>query len=367
MTVRISTLENGLRIVTEAMPHLETVSLGVWVGTGSRFEGAEENGISHLLEHMAFKGTGRRSAREIAETIENVGGDINAATSLETTAYYARVMKDDAPLAIDVLADILQNSTFEADELAREKDVILQEIAANLDNPEEVVFDTAQEIAFPDQPTGRSILGTPETLAGFDQDSLQSYLARQYVPSRMVLSAAGAVDHDAIAAQAGELFSSPANESAKSSVPADFAGGRRAVVRPIEQTHVVFAFEGPALGSADYYTAQVFSGLFGGGMSSRLFQKVREERGLCYSVYAYCWGMVDTGFFGIYAGTSADLVAEMRDVVFAELRDVAVNGPAEGELAKAKAQMKSGLLMGLESSSVRAEQMARHLLTYGRI
>ncbi len=367
MTVRISELPNGLRIVTEAMPHLETASLGVWIGTGSRHERVDENGISHLLEHMAFKGTERRSAREIAEAIENVGGDINAATSLETTAYYARVLKEDVPLAVDVLADILQNSIFADDELAREKDVILQEIAASIDSAEDLVFDTAQELAFAGQPAGRSILGTPETLATFDSGAVRRYLARHYAPSNMVISAAGAVDHDAMVRDVESRFSEMRGASA---VPADaavFTGGTRQIERPIEQSHVVFGFEAPALGTPEYYTAQVFAGVLGGGMSSRLFQRVREERGLCYSVYAYCWGMADTGLFGIYAGTSGELVDEMSDVIRGELQDIAVHGPGTTELQRAKAQMKSGLLMGLESSSMRAEQMARHLLMYGHV
>jgi len=367
MTVRISELPNGLRVVTDAMPHLETVSLGVWVRTGSRYESREENGISHLLEHMAFKGTVRRSAREIAEAIENVGGDINAATSLETTAYYARVLKGDVPLAVDVLADILQNSTFEAEELAREKDVIFQEIAASLDTPDDLVFDTAQNIAFAGQPAGRSILGTPETLARFDRDSLAGYLERQYTPSRMVVSAAGALDHEEFVAVVSTHFSSCAGPAAMAPGTAVFKGGDRMLDRPIEQTHVVLAFEAPPLGSQEYFTAQVFAGIFGGGMSSRLFQKVREERGLCYNVYAYCWAMVDTGLFGVYAGTSGELVNDMHDVIRSELADLAKEGPGADELSRAKAQMKAGLLMGLESSGVRAEQMARHLLTYGHV
>lgn len=367
MTVKTSTLTNGLRVVTEAMPHLETVSLGVWAGAGSRNEQAEENGISHLLEHMAFKGTARRSAREIAEAIENVGGDINAATSLETTAYYARVLKEDVPLALDVLADILQNSIFADDELAREKDVILQEIAASLDSPDDLVFDTAQELAFLNQAAGRSILGTPDTLARFDSGAVRGYLARHYRPENMVISAAGALDHEAIVRDVESHFANLNPGSEHVVDVADFTGGMRQIDRPVEQSHVVLGYEAPALGTPDYYTAQVFAGLLGGGMSSRLFQRVREERGLCYSVYAYCWGMADTGLFGIYAGTSPDLVDEMSDVIRGELQDLAFHGPNPTELKRAKAQMKSGLLMGLESSSMRAEQMARHLLMYGHV
>lgn len=367
MSVKTSALPNGLRIVTEAMPHLGTVSLGVWVGTGSRYERADQNGISHLLEHMAFKGTQRRSARDIAEAIENVGGDINAATSLETTSYYARVLKDDVALAIDVLGDILLNSVFEDDELAREKDVILQEIAASIDSSEDMVFDTAQELAFSGQAAGRSILGTPETLASFNPSGLRSYLAERYSPRNMVVSAAGALDHDAIVNCVAEHFGALKNCDTTPGEAAHFTGGTQFIERPIEQTHVVLGYEAPALGTPEYFASQVFAGVLGGGMSSRLFQKVREERGLCYSVYAYCWSMVDTGLFGIYAGTSGDMVDAMHDVIAAEITDLAKHGPSAVELSRAKAQMKSGLMMGLESSSMRAEQMARHLLTYGHV
>ncbi|MEL7542891.1 MAG: pitrilysin family protein [Pseudomonadota bacterium] len=369
MTVEVTTLANGLRVVTEEMPHLETASLGFWVGAGSRDENADENGISHLLEHMAFKGTARRNALEIAEAIENVGGDINAATSLETTAYYARVLREDVALAVDVIADILQNSVFDPDELAREKDVIFQEIAAALDTPDDLVFDTAQSLAFAEQSVGRSILGTPETLAGFDSSELRRYLAKHYHPSRIVVSAAGAVSHAAIVGMMGEHFSgsSPGNSTRGDGPAARFTGGARHVTRAIEQSHIVLGWSAPPLGTPEYYAAQVFAGMLGGGMSSRLFQKAREERGLCYSIYAYCWGLIDAGLFSVYAASSREHIAELADVINGEIADIAASGATATELARAKAQLKSGLLMGLESSSMRAEQMARHLLSYGHV
>ncbi|MEO0618829.1 MAG: pitrilysin family protein, partial [Pseudomonadota bacterium] len=369
MTVEVTTLANGLRVVTEEMPHLETASLGFWVGAGSRDERPDENGISHLLEHMAFKGTARRSAREIAEAIENVGGDINAATSLETTAYYARVLKEDVGLAVDVIADILQNSEFDPDELAREKDVIAQEIAAAHDTPDDLVFDTAQSLAFAGQSVGRSILGTPETLANFDSEELRAYLAAHYHPSRIVVSAAGAVSHAALVEAMSAHFSDAHFRSVhrEPDMAVKFTGGAEHITREIEQSHIVLGWSAPPLGTSDYFTAQVFAGLLGGGMSSRLFQKAREERGLCYSIYAYCWGLVDAGLFGVYAASSREQIAELAGVIDGEISELASSGPTAQELGRAKAQLKSGLLMGLESSSMRAEQMARHLLSYGRV
>ncbi|MEL6287314.1 MAG: pitrilysin family protein [Pseudomonadota bacterium] len=369
MSVGVTTLANGIRVVTEAMPHLETVALGVWVGVGSRHETRAENGISHLLEHMAFKGTQRRSSHEIAAAIENVGGDINASTSLEQTAYYARVLRGDTALALDVLADILRNSVFEPDELVREKDVIEQEIAAALDTADDLVFDTAQALAFDGHSAGRSILGTPETLAAFDAEQLRRFLAEKYAPGRIVISAAGAIEHAEFAGQVEALFGDmPARDLAEDTLsPAEFVGGTRYETRQIEQTHLILGWPAPPLGDPAYYSAHVLSGVLGGGMSSRLFQRAREERGLCYSIYAYCWSLVDAGLFGVYAATSGEHVAGLHALIRSELAELAGEGPGDEELMRAKAQLKSGLLMGLESPSVRADQMARHLLCYGRV
>lgn len=363
----VTKLSNGMRVVTQDMPHLETVSLGIWVATGARFERPDEHGISHLLEHMAFKGTETRSARDIVEQIEQVGGDLNAATSLETTAYYVRVLKGDDALALDVVADILLNATINEEELARERDVILQEIAGAQDSPEDVVYDLVQEAAYPDQALGRTILGTPESVSAITTDDLRGFLARHYEPQNFVVSAAGAVSHDSTCKQVEELFGGLKAGSPSANVAARYSGGAHAWDRPFEQSHVVIGFDSPSVHADDFYTAQVFSGLFGGGMSSRLFQEVRENRGLCYSIYSSAWGLSDSGMFTIYAATAQDMVDELIQVVSAELAEVAENGVTEKEVQRAKAQMKAGLLMGLENSSSRAEQMARHLLVYDRL
>jgi len=366
MTTKITRLDNGLTIATHAMGHLETASIGLFVATGARHESASEHGISHLLEHMAFKGTATRSARDIAEVIEQVGGDLNAATSLEQTAYYARVLADDVGLAVDVLADIVQNSVFDEAELAREKDVVLQEMASIDDSPEELVYDLVQARAFPGQPVGRPIIGTKESVTAISADTLREFLARRYRAGDMILSAAGKVAHEDIVRHARDKFGSLPPGRTERGEAARFVGGAGGLTRPFEQAHLVVAFEGPAYTSENYLAAQVLSGVLGGGMSSRLFQEVRERRGLCYAIYSSAWGISDGGMLAVYAATAKTTVEQLADVVTAELRMIARERPAECEVERAKAQLKAGLLMGLESSSARAEQLARHIAVYGR-
>ncbi len=366
MAVSVTRLESGLTVVTDHMPHLETASVGVWVDTGARNERTDQHGVSHLLEHMAFKGTQRRSARAIAEEIENVGGHLNAHTTHESTAYYARVLKNDTPLAVDIISDILQHSVFEAGELERERGVVIQEIGQSLDTPDDLVFDHLLEAAYPGQALGRTILGTVDTVKSFGREALQGYMDERYQAPRMVLAAAGGVDHDELVSLAQEGFAAVPGGKGAAAEPAKFRGGERRETRDLEQAHVALAFEGPAYGDPDYYTAQIFSSVLGGGMSSRLFQEVREKRGLCYSVFAYSWSFVDTGVLGVYAGTSPDDLAELMPVIAGEIARLGEDATEE-ETARAKAQMKAGLLMNLESSSSRAEQIARQYTIYGRV
>ncbi|HET9903557.1 MAG TPA: pitrilysin family protein [Xanthobacteraceae bacterium] len=365
MSVEITRLPTGLVVVTDAMPHLETASLGVWVGAGGRDERPEENGISHLLEHMAFKGTRRRTARQIAEEIEAVGGDINAATSVENTAYYARMLRADVPLALDVLADILSDPTFDPEELAREKNVIVQEIGACEDTPDDLVFEYLQATAFPDQAIGRSILGTRESVRSFDAAKLRAYLARHYRGPDMIVAAAGAVDHAQIVEEVGRRFHAFDDPPAPQPEPARFSGGMRIEPRDLEQVHVTLAMEGVSQRDPELYSLQVFTNVLGGGMSSRLFQEVREIRGLCYAIYTFHSAYADLGMFGLYAGTDSRDAPELMRVVIDEIASAA-DTLTEEEVARAKAQMKAGLLMALESSSARAEQLARQILAYGR-
>jgi predicted Zn-dependent peptidase len=365
MSVELTRLASGLTVVTDAMPHLETASLGVWVGAGGRDERPDEHGISHLLEHMAFKGTSRRNARQIAESIEAVGGDLNAGTSAETTAYYARVLRADVPLALDVLADILADPAFDEAELKREQNVIVQEIGAADDAPDDVVFEHLQDTAFPNQPLGRSILGTAETLRSFDPAKLRSYLTRNYRAPGMIVAAAGAVDHANVVELVERHFASFAGPPAPLPAPAHFGGGTRIEARDLEQVHVALALHGLPVRDPQLYSLQVFTNILGGGMSSRLFQEVREKRGLCYTVYAFHMPYGDTGMFGLYAGTDQADAAELMKVVVDQINE-ATGNIEEKEIARAKAQMKAGLLMALESSGARAEQLARQILAFGR-
>lgn len=364
--VQVTALDNGITVVTDAMPHLGTASLGIWVGAGARDERQDEHGISHLLEHMAFKGTRRRSARRIAEEIEQVGGDINAATSVEQTSYNVRVLGEDVGLGLDILADILTDPAFAADELEKEKNVIVQEIGAVLDTPDDLIFDHFQEQAFPGQAVGRSILGTPETVRSFGRDALGAYLGRTYLGPRMVVAAAGAVEHERLVEDARARLSSVAADPKPPLPSATYAGGTQLTARDLEQVHLVLGLEGIAYTDPDVHAVQVLANVLGGGMSSRLFQDVREERGLCYSIYAFHWSYQDTGLFGVYAGTDTGDVGELGAAVVDQILDVGETA-TEIEVARAKAQMKVGLLAALESSGARAEQLARHILAFGRV
>ncbi|HVC54725.1 MAG TPA: pitrilysin family protein [Stellaceae bacterium] len=368
MTIELATLSNGLRIVTDRIETVDTVSLGLWVDVGTRHEAPDVNGAAHFLEHMAFKGTERRNAREIAEEIEAVGGHLNAYTSRESTAYYAKVLKEDAPLALDILADILLHSSFDPTEFERERTVILQEIGQANDTPDDIIFDHFQECAFPDQSMGRPVLGSPEIIRRLSREAVIAYLANHYGAARMVLSASGNLDHARIVDLAGELLSAmPAiggNGHDVTTEPACYIGGEMRQDRDLEQLHLVLGFPGLPLGDPDYYAAQVLSTAFGGGMSSRLFQEVREKRGLVYTIHSFAHGYRDGGLFGIYAGTGEEEAGELVPVLCEETMRLA-DGFAPAELARAKAQMKAGLLMSLESTGARCEQMAQHLLIYG--
>ena len=364
--LRTTVLPNGLTVTTEAMPGVATATLGVWVGAGSRHERPEEHGLSHLIEHMAFKGTATRSARAIAEDIENVGGEINAATSAEGTSYTARVLGEDAGLALDVIGDILTNSVFEAGELAREKGVILQEYAAVEDTPDDVVYDAFTEAAFPDQPIGRPILGRPETIRSFDRAAIEGYIAREYTPDRIVLAAAGAVVHEEIVAAAGRhLGALPKAETARM-VPGVYRGGERRMKRKLEQANLVIGLPGVSFRDETYYALHIFSQVLGGGLTSRLWQDVRETRGLAYEIHAFHWPFSDCGLFGIGAGTAGGDIPELVDVTLAATRRAA--GDADSvEIARAKAQLKVALLSALETPGGRIERNARQLLAWGRV
>jgi predicted Zn-dependent peptidase len=363
---KVTTLPNGLVVVTDAMPQLATASLGVWVGAGSRHERESEHGLSHLLEHMAFKGTKTRTAKQISEEIEQVGGDLNAATSVEQTAYYARVLGEDCGLALDIIADILTHSAFDPEELEREKTVIVQEIGAVEDTPDDLVFDMFSAAAYPGQPVGRPILGTRETVTSFDRKAIRGYLDEHYVTTSAVVAAAGAIDHDEIVEHAVKHFGGFSAKSAPACPASDYRGGEARDKRRLEQAHIVIGFEGRSFKASDVYAALVFSNAVGGGMSSRLFQEIREERGLAYAIHSSHWSMSDSGLFSIYAGTGGKDVGQLCEVALDCLAQATVD-LTEEEVARARAQMKVSLFAALESCSARAEQMARQMLAHGRL
>ena len=365
MTTQISTLANGLRVLSEEMPQIETASIGVWVDVGARYETADVNGVSHLLEHMAFKGTKRRTALAIAEEIEAVGGHVNAYTSREQTAYYAKVMKEDISLAVDILADILQHSTFAKEELAREREVVIQEIAQAHDTPDDVVFDQFQEIMYPDQPLGRTILGPAAQVETYSRDVLANYMDRHYNAQRMVVVGAGRLEHDVLVELAENAFIDLPAAQSTDGLMAKYEGGDKRTTRELEQAHIVLGFNGIAYGDADYYTAQLLSTLLGGGMSSRLFQEIRERRGLAYSVFSFASSYTDGGVFGVYCGTGPDKLAELTPVIADELHKICETVTSE-EVDRARTQLKSGLLMSLESSSSRCERLGRQMLIFNR-
>lgn len=366
MPVQTTVLKNGVTVATQRFDKVESVSLGAWFKAGTRNERDHEHGIAHMLEHMAFKGTATRSARELAEAIENVGGDINAATSVETTSFFVRVLRQDTALAVEVLADILQNSRFEADELEREKHVVLQELGAVTDTPDDVVFDHFTETAFRHQPVGRSILGTRETIGAFTTDMIRAYVDREYCGERMVFAATGAVDHDQIVQLVESRFSTLKRSADGCDMRlAHYVGGDYREHRPLQDTQVVLGFEGRPYHVRDYYCSQVLAMLLGGAMSSRLFQQVREKHGLCYSIYAFHWGFSDTGVFGVHAATEPGDLPKLMELVIGELTRAAYD-IEDSELDRARAQFRASLLMSGESAPSRAGQIARQILLFGR-
>lgn len=315
---------------------------------------------------MAFKGTAKRSARMIAEEIESVGGFLNAYTSREQTAFHARVLKADVPLAVDILADILTEPAFAADELERERQVVLQEIGQAKDTPDDIIFDYLQMVSYPDQPMGWPILGEEATVESFSREHLASYMAANYGPAGMALIGSGAVEHEMLVALAEEKFTGLKHVMPKPPEPARYQGGEMHVDDDLEQCHIAYGFPAVSAADPDYHLAQVYVTALGGGMSSRLFQEVREKRGLCYSIYAFCQSTKDDGVIGVYTGTGEAEAAQIGAIVAGEMASLAETA-TEGEVARAKAQLKASLLMGLERPASRAELIASHIFTHDRV
>jgi predicted Zn-dependent peptidase len=366
MTLEISKLSNGLSVVSDPMPGLESAAVGIWVNTGSRNEDKSQMGISHMLEHMAFKGTTKRNARAIAEEIEAVGGILNAYTSREQTAFHARILKEDVPLALDMIGDILTNPTFEHAEIERERQVVLQELGQARDTPDDIVFDHLQSAIFQDQPLGWPILGEEATVNGFHREMLKSTMSAQYRLEGMTLIASGAVNHAEIVKLAEEKCAGLNPGAVPAMAPARYVGGDFREPSDLEQAHVAYAFPGLSNRDPDYFVAQIYATVLGGGTSSRLFQEAREKRGLCYSIYAFSNGFLDSGFLGVYAGTGESEAGEISAVIAGEMEAMAGH-LSDAEVARARAQLKVSLLMGMERPSTRSEQIAGQLFALGRV
>lgn len=367
MTPDLVTLANGVRIVIDPMPGLLSAAVGVFAHAGAIDEQRVENGAAHLLEHMAFKGTGRRSARQIAEEIEAVGGYLNAGTGYTRTGYYARVLSADLARGLDILADILTDPLFAAEELAKEQDVVLQEIGEAADQPDDAVMELLQTLSYGDHPLGRPILGTPESVTAQTPQALRAFMTRTYRPEQLVIAASGGFDVQAFSDRAAAAF---AGWSAAAPNPprerARYKGGRKQDARDIEQTHIALAFPGAAVTDADYFATRVFVEALGGGMSSRIFQSVREERGLAYSVYSFADAYEETGAVGVYAGTDADSAAEAIGLIRRDMEGLAA-APAPAEIDRSKAMLKSTMLMALENPSSRIETAVGQLYAHGRL
>lgn len=361
----ITRLDNGLRVATLSMPQVETAAVACWVDVGARYESVDQNGIAHFVEHMMFKGTETRTALKIAEEFDAVGGHLNAFTSREHTVYHAKVLKEHLATAMEIIADIVFGATIEPTELERERGVILQELAQSEDDPDDLVFDHMQRKAYPDHPLGRPILGTQQLVSSFSRDEMLHYLQHHYFPENMVLSVAGNVKHDEVVKFAERWFKGKANKGSSAHLAAEYAGGESILKRDLEQVHLVLGFKGLSYHHPDYYAMQLLSTVLGGGMSSRLFQEVREKRGLCYAIQPYLSFYSDGGLFSIYAGTAADKAEELLFVVTDELLKVSSKILPE-ELARAKAQLKSSIFMDKESAMAQAEDLGRQLLCYQR-
>ncbi len=366
MKNNIKTLKNGLRIAVDELETTQTVCIAVFVNTGSRNEDESSNGISHFLEHMAFKGTKTRNAKKIAQDFDDIGGRINAYTSREKTVYYVKVLKKDAKFATEFLADILQNSTFDKEELEKERGVILQEIAMTNDTPDDIIFDYFQETAFPNQPIGRTILGPESNVKNISQDDLRGYVDRQYNNSNIAIVASGNIKEADFTKWVENSFKNLGNNKIKKPHKSKYQGGIFTKEKKLEQTNLVLGFEGISYLDDDYYKSLVLSSILGGGMSSRLFQEVREKRGLAYSIYAFNAGNFDSGIFGIYSATSPKKSDELLKVVMKELDKITKNVTST-ELKRAKSQITAGILMSAESNNNRSQKLGSDILSYDRV
>ncbi len=357
--VQVTTCENGVRIVSEQIPHVRSLSIGIWVDAGSRYETPEENGITHFIEHMLFKGTKTRTAKQIAEAFDRIGGEVNAFTSKEHTCYYAKVLDHHAGIALDILADMFFNSAFAAEEIEKERQVVIEEIYMSEDAPDDDVHEKLWAVMYPNDALGRPILGTEETLATFTPKKIRAYMDKHYGPENVVISVAGNIPDDLLAT-IEDLFGSyeaaPTAEKAKLTYP-EFSPGEIVKTRDTEQAHVAISFPAINVKNPAMYNFVALNNIIGGNMSSRLFQEVREERGLAYSIFSYQTSYVDVGAFTIYGSASKSNLSEMQHTIDATLLDLVAGGVTDEELHNAKEQLKGSFVLGLEGSE---EHMSRN-------
>lgn len=367
-----TTLDNGLTVVTERMTEVRSVAMGFWVGTGSVDEAPSDSGASHFLEHLLFKGTPSRSARQIAETIDAVGGDINAFTAKEYTAFYVRALAADADLGLEILSDIIWSPSFRPEEVEAERQVILEEILMHGDEPADLVHDVFAEALFPDHPLGREVLGGEPSIRAMQPESIAAFHAHHYRPANLVFAAAGNIDHDQIVSGIAEgLRRADGGRSGGTrpirDAPRTPAKGEATVVRPTEQAHLIVGVPGPTRESPQRHALTVLDHVLGGGMSSRLFQTIREERGLAYSVYSYRLAFQHAGGFSVYAGTSPAQLSQVLDLIHEELDRVAAEGITEAELIAARSHLRGALALGLEDSGARMSRIAHSQLVHGEV
>lgn len=367
MTTKFSILPSGLRVVTDTVSEMDTVAMGVWADVGTRHEDLAHNGVAHMVEHMMFNGTPTRTSRQIVEAIENVGGQVNAYTSREVTAYYIHLLKDDVPLGLEVLADLLQHPVFPDKELEKERGVIVQEIGMNNDTPDELIYDQYQKTAYPEQALGAPILGTADIIKAMKKDTLFDYVRRFYTPPKLVISAAGNIHHDDFVQRIEKLFAELPKDTNATYKAASYQGGEEREDRDLEQSHIVLGFQGVRRDDPDYYSAVVMATMMGGGMSSRLFQEVREKRGLVYAVHASHTAYHDDGQLDIYAGTGPERLGELIPVLCDEVMKLSRELTTPAELVRAKTQIKAGILMGRESMLGRANKQAKHIINFGKV
>lgn len=366
MTLTSSKLSNGLRVITDTVGTVDSVAVGIWCDVGTRHEDLKHNGVAHMVEHMMFNGTPTRSAQDIVNQIESVGGQMNAYTSRELTAYYIHLLKEDVPLALDILSDMIQYSTFPDREIDKERGVILQEIGMTLDTPDDLVFDLYQQTAYPNQSLGAPILGTAKIIEVIQKETLQDYVRRFYTPDKLVISAAGNITHDEVVGWVEKYFTALPTPSNENYAPAQYHGGKIRVEKELEQTHIVMGYQSIDKKHPDYYAAVLLSTILGGGMSSRLFQEVREKRGLVYTVYSSYTAYHDDGQFEIYAGTGPDKVTELMPVIEEEIKKIIDNPVTVEELKSAKSQIRTSMLMGRESMLSRANRQAKYMINFNR-